>query len=172
MRRTARRRAAAGFIAGLSLLLTTALPALADPLSGVIVLDGANSAEGIAAGEGKTFYAGELSTGDIFRGDIGKGTATRFIDAPAGREAVGMKADTRHDLLFVAGGDTGKAFVYNTETRKPVADFDLAPGFINDVTLTGDGAWFTNSMAAELYFLPVGHDGKLGKVKVLKLRGP
>jgi outer membrane protein assembly factor BamB len=172
MRQTIRRRAAAGLAASFSLLLPTALPALAASPSGEIVLDGATSAEGIAAGEGKTFYAGELSTGDIFRGDIRKDTATRFIDAPAGRAAAGMKADTCHHLLFVAGAATGKAFVYNTETGKPVADFDLAKGFINDVTLTRDGAWFTNSAAAELYFLPVGEHGELGKVKTLKLHGP
>ena len=172
MRRSVRRRAAAGLVAGFALLLPTALPALADPPSGVIELDGATSAEGIAAGEGKTFYAGELTTGDIFRGDIRKGTATRFIDAPAGRAAAGMKADTCNDLLFVAGAGTGKAFVYNTDSGKPVADVKLGPGFINDVTLTGDGAWFTNSMAAELYFLPVGDGGKLGKVQTLKLSGP
>ena len=172
MRQTVRRRAAAGLVASFSLLLPTALPALAAPDPREIVLDGATSAEGIAAGEGKTFYAGELTTGDIFRGDIRKGTATRFIDAPAGRAAVGMKADTCNGLLFVAGGATGKAFVYSTETGKPVADFQLGKGFINDVTLTGDGAWFTNSAAAELYFLPVGEHGELGKVKTLKLSGP
>ena len=172
MRQTVCRRAAAGLAASLSLLLPTALPAGAEPPSGEIVLDGATSAEGIAAGEGKTFYAGELTTGDIFRGDISKDTATRFIDAPAGRAAAGMKADTCHHLLFVAGAATGKAFVYNTDTGKPVADFDLAAGFINDVTLTSDGAWFTNSAAAELYFLPVGEHGELGKVKTLKLHGP
>ncbi|MDQ0767548.1 sugar lactone lactonase YvrE [Pseudarthrobacter defluvii] len=172
MRRTVRRRAAAGLIASVSLLLAPALPGWSAPPSGEIVLDGATSAEGIAAGEGKTFYAGELTTGDIFRGDIRDSTATRFIDAPAGRAAVGMKADPCHDLLFVAGGGTGKAFVYNTDTGKPVADFNLAPGFINDVTLTNDGAWFTNSAAAEFYFLPVGEDGELGTVETLKLSGP
>ncbi|BCW56148.1 SMP-30/gluconolactonase/LRE family protein [Arthrobacter sp. FX8] len=172
MRHPVRHGAAAGLVASFSLLLPTALPASAAPPSGEIVLDGATSAEGIAAGEGRTFYAGELTTGDIFRGDIRKGTATRFIDAPAGRAAAGMKADTCHHLLFVAGANTGKAFVYNTDTGKPVADIRLAQGFINDVTLTSDGAWFTNSAAAELYFLPVGGDGELGKVKTLKLSGP
>ncbi|MGN7150812.1 hypothetical protein ACTHQ6_17640 [Arthrobacter sp. SAFR-179] len=172
MRQTVRRRAAAGLVASFSLLLPTALPALAAPDPREIVLDGATSAEGIAAGEGKTFYAGELTTGDIFRGDIRKGTASRFIDAPAGRAAAGMKADTCNDLLFVAGANTGKAFVYSTETGKPIADFNLGKGFINDVTLTGDGAWFTNSAAAELYFLPVEDHGQLGKVKTLKLSGP
>lgn len=172
MRRTVRRRAAAGLVALLSLLLPTAVPASAAPRSGEIVLDGATSAEGIAAGEGRTFYAGELTTGDIFRGNLRQSTATRFIHAPEGRAAAGMKADPCHSLLFVAGATTGKAFVYDTVTGKPVADFDLAKGFINDVTLTSEGSWFTNSAAAELYFLPVGEDGELGTVKTLKLSGP
>jgi sugar lactone lactonase YvrE len=176
MRKTVRRRAVGGFIALLALLLPTALPADAASLSAddVIVLRGANSAEGIAAGEGTTFYAGELLTGDIFRGDIHDGKARRFIDAPEGRMAVGMKADTRNDLLFVAGGTTGKAFVYDTDTRKPVKEYDLAPGFINDVTLTRDGAWFTNSATPELYFVPLSGHGELGgaaDVKTLKVRG-
>ncbi len=176
MRKTVRRRAVGGFIALLALLLPTAVPAGASTPSkdDVIVLRGATSAEGIAAGGGSTFYAGELLTGDIFRGDIHDGKAKRFIDVPEGRMAVGMKADTRNDLLFVAGGTTGKAYVYNTDTRKQVKEYDLAPGFINDVTLSGDGAWFTNSAAPELYFVPVSGRGELGgaaDVETLKVGG-
>lgn len=164
MRKTVRRRAVGGLTALLALLLPPALTAGASTPSAddVIVLRGANSAEGIAAGEGTTFYAGELLTGDIFRGDIHDGKAKRFIDVPEGRMAVGMKADTRNDLLFVAGGTTGKAYVYDTDTRKQVKEYDLAPGFINDVTLSRDGAWFTNSAAPELYFVPVSRRGELG----------
>ena len=176
MRRTAQRRTAVGSIALLALLLPTAMPAAASSPSrdDVIVLNGAKSAEGIAAGEETTFYAGELLTGDIFRGDIDDGDAKRFIDAPDGRMAVGMKADVRNDLLFVAGGAKGKAYVYNTETGDAVKEYDLAPGFINDVTLTPDGAWFTNSAAPELYFIPVSRGGKLGQaedVKTLRVGG-
>jgi sugar lactone lactonase YvrE len=176
MRRTAQRRTAVGSIALLALLLPTAMPAAASSPSrdDVIVLNGAKSAEGIAAGEETTFYAGELLTGDIFRGDIDDGDAKRFIDAPDGRMAVGMKADVRNDLLFVAGGAKGKAYVYNTETGDAVKEYDLAPGFINDVTLTRDGAWFTNSAAPELYFIPVSRGGKLGQaedVKTLRVGG-
>ena len=139
-----------------------------------IPLPGASSAEGIAKGRGSTFYAGDLGRGDIFRGDLRKGTAELFIDAPDGRAAVGLKADVRNDLLFVSGGGTGRAYVYDTDTGAEVADLLLAPGggFINDVTLTRDGAYFTNSQAAELYFVPVGHDGELGEPETLALSGP
>jgi len=170
------RRTTIGFIALMALLLP-ASPATAAPsdCENVIVLDGATSAEGIAAGKGNTFYAGDLALGDIYRGDIREGDADLFIDVPAGRAAVGMKADVRNDLLFVAGGATGHAYVYNTKTAKPVADVVLTTrsgSFINDVTLTKDGAWFTNSAAAELYFIPVSETGKLHAVETLLLSGP
>jgi sugar lactone lactonase YvrE len=174
----ARRGAAVGFIA-LVALLAPAPVATADRQQdedrrSVIVLPGAKGAEGITAGEGSTLYAGDLVTGDIFRGDIRKGTATKFIDVPNGRMAVGMKADTRNDLLFVAGGPAGTAYVYDTDDRKTVKTYQLTTkeAFINDVALTDDGAWFTNSRRGELYFIPVDDDGDLGTVRTLALKGP
>src|SRR3712207_431202 len=89
----------------LGVLAVTAAPAAAQPEGDdVIVLPGASSAEGIAAGRGDTFYAGDLFRGDVFRGDLGRRTAELFIDASDGRMAIGMFADLEHDLLFVAGG--------------------------------------------------------------------
>ncbi|MHA7179029.1 NHL repeat-containing protein [Arthrobacter sp. MDB2-24] len=183
--RRALRAAAAAVAAGILLPGTAAVAAPPSPSSQVapafsrhqdstIPLPGASSAEGIAAGRGKTFYAGDLGRGDIFRGDIRKGTAELFIDAPEGRAAVGLKADVRNKLLFVAGGATGQAYVYDTRTGAAVAEFQLATGdaFINDVTLTRDGAYFTNSRSAELYFLPVGPRGALGELRTIPLSGP
>ncbi|WP_329343969.1 SMP-30/gluconolactonase/LRE family protein [Streptomyces sp. NBC_01352] len=142
----------------------------------VITLPGATSAEGIAAGKGTTFYAGDLYAGDIYRGDIRTGTAERFIDAPAGRAAVGMKVDTRHGLLFVAGDKSGQAYVYSTSTGAEVATLQLAtPGttsLINDVVLTAGGAWFTDSAQAKLHFVPVSKQGTLGQVRTLDVTGP
>jgi sugar lactone lactonase YvrE len=161
----------------LVLVLVTALavPAAAAPPAEVIVLPGASSAEGIAAGRGATFYAGDLFRGDIFRGDLQRGTAELFIDAPDGRLAVGMKADVPHDLLFVAGGFTGQAYVYDTRTGATVATYQLADPattFINDVTVTQRGAWFTDSLQAQLYFVPVSGAGVPGPSRTLALSGP
>jgi sugar lactone lactonase YvrE len=139
-----------------------------------IVLPGATSAEGIAAGPGSTFYAGDLFAGDIFRGDIRRGTAERFIDVPDGRMAVGMKYDRRHGLLFVAGGG-GHAYVYDTRTRTTVADYqvaDPAASFVNDVAVTPRGAWFTDSLRPALYFVPVDRRGVPGRERELTVTGP
>ena len=159
----------------LSLVAAVALPAAASQTPQVIVLPGATSAEGIAAGRGATFYAGDLFAGDIFRGNVRRGTAELFIDAPAGRMAVGMAADLQHDLLFVAGGFTGQAYVYDLGTGASVASYDLGTpetSIINDVTVTKAGAWFTDSFQARLYFVPVSRAGVPGPSRTLALSGP
>jgi len=166
----------------LSLVAAMAVPAAASRPAEIIILPGATSAEGITAGRGATFYAGDLFAGDIFRGNLQRGTAERFIDAPAGRMAVGMAADTAHDLLFVAGGFTGQAYIYNTRTGATVATYQFAPPsppppatpttVINDVAVTKHGAWFTDSRQAQLYFVPVSAAGALGPSSTLALSGP
>ena len=140
----------------------------------VIVLPGASSTEGIAKGKGSTFYAGDLFGGDIFRGNVRHGTAELFIDAPEGRMAVGMDFDRRHDLLFVAGGP-GQAYVYDTRSGATVASYtfgDPASSFINDVTVTAEGAWFTDSLQPKLYFVPIDKRGTPGDFQTLQLSGP
>ena len=156
-------------------LTVMAAPARAAHPADLIVLPGASSTEGIAAGAGSTFYAGDLFLGDIFKGDVRTGTASLFIDAPAGRMAVGMAADVSHGLLFVAGGTSGSAYVYDTTSGTSVAAVQLAdgpPSFVNDVVVTRGGAWFTDSLRAQLYFLPVSASGGLGSVRTLALSGP
>ena len=172
MRRVYTILSAAGIVAATALTGT----AQAQPFPDVIVLPGATSAEGIAIGAGSTFYAGDLVQGDIYRGDLRSGSASLFIDAPAGRMAVGMAADTRHDLLAVAGGATGMGFFYDTATGADVAAvalIDPAQGtFVNDVTVTRDAAWFTDSVHPHLYRVPIAPDGSVGAASTLVLTGP
>jgi sugar lactone lactonase YvrE len=166
----------------LVLLAAVAAPAAATRPAEVIVLPGATSAEGIAAGRGATFYAGDLFAGDIFRGNVQRGSAELFIDAPAGRMAVGMAADLAHGLLFVAGGFTGQGYVYDLRTGATVATHQFAAPspttappttVINDVAVTRDGAWFTDSRQAQLYFVPVGRAGVPGpRFRTLTVSGP
>jgi sugar lactone lactonase YvrE len=169
------RRAAVSLLVPLVLVATVAVPAAASRTAEVIVLPGASSAEGIAAGRGPTFYAGDLLLGDIFRGDIRRGTAELFIDAPDGRNALGMAADLRHGLLFVAGGFTGQGYVYDLRTGATVASYQFATPpatVINDVAVTRRGAWFTDSLQGQLYFVPVSRAGVPGPSQTLALSGP
>jgi sugar lactone lactonase YvrE len=179
-RRTIRPRSVTVLLAAtVGLVVTTVSPAGA--AVDVIVLPGASSAEGIAKGEGDTFYAGDLFRGDIFRGDLEEGSAELFIDAPDGRVAVGMFADLRHDLLFVAGGFAGRAYVYDLDSGAEVATYQFTPPsspdaapttVINDVTVTEDVAWFTDSRQGTLFFVPVDDSGEPGDFGMLALQGP
>jgi sugar lactone lactonase YvrE len=160
----------------LAVVAALAAPAAAARPAQVIVLPGATSAEGIAAGGGATFYAGDLVAGDIFRGNLQRGSAERFIDAPAGRMAAGMKVNVAHQLLFVAGGFTGQGYIYDTATGATVASYQFGTpdgSLINDVALTKDGAWFTDSFQAQLYFVPVSRAGiPAPTFRTLALSGP
>jgi sugar lactone lactonase YvrE len=158
--------------AALAVMILTAPTALARPAEYPIPLPGATGAEGIASGAGSTFYAGDLFAGDIFRGNVRTGAVEKFIDNPDGRMAVGLAADVPHGLLFVAGGVGGHAYVYSTRTGQTVATYQLSQsGFINDVAVTAEGAWFTDSINPALYFVPV-IGGSPGDARTLALSGP
>ena len=160
------------YVAGLALVLVgigSTVSAISFP--DLIVLPGATSTEGIATGAGSTFYAGDLFAGDIFRGDLNSGEVALFIDAPSGRAALGLKADVANDLLFVAGGFTGQAYVYDLTTGATVATYNLG-AFINDVVVTKDAAWFTDTAQPHLYRVPIGRRGALGTAETLVLSGP
>jgi len=159
-------------------LTVAALPAAAtaDSFPDLIVVTGLTSAEGIATGSGSSFYVGDFFLGDIHRGDLRSGSTALFRDAPTGRMAVGMKVDVARDLLFVAGGFTGQAYVYDASTGADVAVLQLgAPGpgtMINDVALAKDAAWFTNAFSPLLYRVPIATDGSIGTPSTLTVTGP
>ena len=77
-----------------------------------------------------------------------------------------MDYDARSGFLFVAGGTNAVARVYDADSGALVAEYGLASGgpfgdFINDVIVTRDAAYFTNSFAAEIYRVPLGAAGTL-----------
>lgn len=145
------------------------------PFPHTITLPGATSAEGIATGNGSTFYAGDLFAGDIFRGDLRTGAVTKFIDNAPGRNALGIRVDEDHGLLFVAGGFTGQGYVYDLATGADIAtyQFGTPPGsIINDVIVADGAAWFTDSVQPHLYRVPITGAGSVGAFETLTLTGP
>ena len=114
--------------------------------------------EGIAIGQGGTFYVGSIPSGAIYRGNLRTGEGSILVPGAAtGRAAIGVEFD--HGLLFVAGGGTGKAFVYSAESGDLLAEHQLAaspidmdhPTFVNDVAVARGGAYFTDSRRPFLY---------------------
>jgi sugar lactone lactonase YvrE len=129
--------------------------------------------EGIASGRGTSLYVGSIPTGAVWKTDARTGRGRMLVAGQAGRSAIGLKVD-RCDRLFVAGGATGRAFVYDARTGADLASYQLAavgaPTFVNDVAVTSRAAWFTDSQAAQLYALPLGRHGRLpgqGQVRTL-----
>src|SRR6266498_636734 len=132
----------------------------------VIPLPNGFQPEGIASGRGTTFYVGSIPTGAVYRGDLRTGDGAVLVPAQEGRSSVGLKYDDRTGLLFVAGGATGFAYVYNGETGENVAGIQLTtlPSFINDVVITDEAAYFTNSFQPILYRVPLTDSGDLPPV--------
>lgn len=145
----------------LSVGMIAAAPAQAFP--DVIPLPNGFQPEGIAVGMGSTFFVGSIPTGAVYSGDLRTGEGEVLVPAQEGRAAIGLKYDERTGLLFVAGGPTGYAFVYNGETGEDIAQIQLTTGdrFINDVVITNDAVYFTNSRQPVLYRVPLENNGEL-----------
>jgi sugar lactone lactonase YvrE len=73
----------------------------------------------------------------------------------------------------VAGAATGTAYIYDAKTAALIRTYNLgaAPTFINDVVVTHDSAYFTDSMRDVFYRIPIGPTGALGDAQTIKLAG-
>ena len=156
-------------------VLATPAPVAAEPFPEVIDLPAGWQPEGIASGRGTTVYSGSRATGDIVAVDLVTGERQLVVDAPAGRTAIGIEQD-RFGRFWVAGGATGDVFVYD-ENGEELAVYDFATGsaenptFVNDVVVTRDAAYFTDSRRPVLYKVPIARDGSLGEAEIIPLSG-
>ena len=110
--------------------------------------------EGIASGNGTTFYVGAVAgtRGKILVGDLRTGEYTTLVEADD-VQATGIKHDPRSNLLFVARAASGMGTVFDATTGDLVRSyqFKTAPTFINDVVLTRDAAYFTDDEVTALH---------------------
>jgi sugar lactone lactonase YvrE len=131
----------------LAVLLPTA--AAARPFPDTIRLPDGFQPEGIASGRGTSLFVGSIPTGAIWKGDARSGSGAVLVPPHPGRNAIGIKVD-RRNRIFVAGGPTGQGYVYDARTGGDLASYQLAPAgpptFVNDVVVTGKGAFFTYSL--------------------------
>jgi sugar lactone lactonase YvrE len=157
----------------IALLLCLAAPAAAGGrYPETIPLPNGWQPEGIATGKGNAFYAGSRATGAIFKGDLRTGRGDVLVE-PWGGAALGMKVDHRN-RLFVAGGGTGTASVYDARSGELLERYTLAggPTFVNDVIVTKRAAYFTDSQQRQLYVLDLGRSGRLpAQARTLPLTG-
>jgi sugar lactone lactonase YvrE len=107
----------------------------------VIPLPDGFQPEGIVI-SGRTFYVGSIPTGASYRGDLRSGLGSVLVRGGEGRAAIGIDIDRRrlfdHGRLFVAGGPTGKAFVYDARTGRVGTSRRGTRVAVETVPLTGD----------------------------------
>jgi len=159
---------------GVAFSAPLATTALARPFPDQLDLPNGFQPEGITIGRHATAYLGSLADGDIIAVSLRTGEQ-RLISEGLGSPSVGLKIDN-HGRLFVAGGPTGTGRVIDVETGDIIRSYQFTTGatFVNDVVLTRDYAWFTDSQQPQLYGVPLGRGGRPaqpGKVVTLPLTG-
>jgi outer membrane protein assembly factor BamB len=137
-------------------------PAAARPLPDVIHLPNGFGPEGLTSA-GSTFYTGSIATGAVLAGNLKTGTTRQLVPPHTGRNSLGMEVAGRR--LFVAGGPSGKLYVYDARTGADVASYAVHGGFVNDVIVTHRAAYFTDSAKKQLYVL------RHGRARTLRLTG-
>ena len=124
MRRTLAITGVAALVATVAALTASAAPSTTT-FPEVIALPNGWLPEGIAVGKGSTFYSGSRADGAIYGGVLGPGEGSIFAPGVPGRVAVGLKVDQRGRYLFVAGGPTGQAYVFDADSGALVANYAL-----------------------------------------------
>jgi hypothetical protein len=143
--------------------------------------------EGVAVGDGTTFFVGSLWDGDVYTGDLRTGRGRILVDreppgqganppgTPPGLQAAGMHVERSRDRLWVAGGLSGRVFAYDTRTGAELADIavtDPGASFLNDLVVTADAVYVTDSQGPRLLVVPLSPTGEPGAPHSLWLTGP
>lgn len=149
-------------------LLGMVAPVAASTLPDRIDLPDDFAPEGIAVGDGSTFYTGSLAGAGIWRGDLETGEGSLLVEG--GGPFVGMKVDA-FDRLWVAGGPGGNGYLFDAVTGDLLEEFAFAaaPTFVNDVVVTDEAAYFTDSMRPTIYRVPIGCDGEVESPEAIAL---
>jgi hypothetical protein len=159
-----RRRIAAIVALALSVSVAGAIPAAAAAnFPTTIPLPDGWQPEGITAGPGTTVFVGSLRDGSIWKGDVRTGEGDPFIAGDgATKPSVGVEYEKGADRLWVAGGPSGEVRVYDATTGAHLRTWTFSPaGFINDLVVTEDAVYATNSFAPYLAVVPLGPGGAL-----------
>ena len=130
------------------------------PLPSRIDLPAGFQPEGITS-FGKTLYVGSLVDGAIWRGSAKTGKGKVVIPGVAGQSAAGIHVDWR-GRLWVAGATDHTIRVYNLRTGALLQTYTFpTAGFLNDLVITRTGVYATDSLNAQLAFVPLSPWAKL-----------
>jgi len=157
-------------------LATIAFIALAMPVQSVSAGDkpfptrvptlAGSAPEGFAIGKGPIAY-NSSPDGSLYKVDLRSGQGEVLIDIqdPMDCLKLGMRVDNRTDYLFVAGCIYGNALVIDTNNGATIMEYQLNNsaqfGLPNDLTITNDAVYFTDSFRPVLYRLPLSSNGAI-----------
>ena len=117
--------------------------------------------EGITAGNDNTIYVGSLAGGGVWAGDVRTGVGDVLVE-PWGGSAAGVEFEADANRLWVAGAGTGTVRVYDATSGDLLEAYTFSPAtFLNDLVVTDDAVYVTDSQNAWLDVIPLGPDGAL-----------
>lgn len=125
-----------------------------------------SASEGFAIGKGPTAY-NSSPDGSLYKVDLRSGEGEVLIDIqdPFDCQKLGMRVDDRTNYLFVAGCIYGNALVLDTDNGATIMEYQLNNsgefGLPNDLTITNDAVYFTDSFRPVLYRLPLSSNGAI-----------
>ena len=123
--------------------------------------------EGIESGPGTSYFVGSLLDGAIWRGDLRTGSGAVLAAGAPGRASAGIAYEADRDRIWVAG--VGPPLIGNSDVRVYDASSGAllatyqprGVGLLNDVTVTPEAVYVTDSTSPQLVVIPLPKDGSL-----------
>jgi hypothetical protein len=116
--------------------------------------------EGITS-DGTTLYAGSLADGAIWKGDAVTGEGMVLAPGADGRVTVGVDIDPGSGVLWAAGGPTGQVHAFDAESGELLETYQFEAGFLNDVAITPEAVYVTDSFVPQLIAISLPEDGSV-----------
>jgi hypothetical protein len=123
--------------------------------------------EGIESGRGTSFFVGSLLDGSIWRGDLRTGSGAVLAAGAPGRASAGIAYEAGRDRIWVAGVGPpliggADVRVYDASSGALLATYQpLGAGLLNDVAVTRNAVYVTDSGFPQLVVIPLARDGAL-----------
>lgn len=118
--------------------------------------------EGITSGPGTRYYVGSLADGRMVTGSLRRGEPRVLLAGSPGRALRGLQWDRRSGLVWAAGNVGPEAHVYavDASTGEIVSDTVVPEAnFLNDLVVTRDEVWVTDSRVDRLTRISLGRRG-------------
>lgn len=123
--------------------------------------------EGIESGRGTSFFVGSMADGAIWRGDVRTGSGTVLAAGAPGRASAGIAYEAGRNRIWVAGvgpplNGSGDVRVYDASSGALLATYQPpGVGLLNDVAVTRNAVYVTDSSFPQLVVIPLRKDGLL-----------